>query len=42
MGLNSKNTKETQDKKYDDKKKDSSIDKAKEAVKDKVDKTLKK
>jgi hypothetical protein len=41
MGLNSKNTKEKRDEKYDDKKA-SEIDKAKEVVKDKVDKTLKK
>lgn len=41
MGLNSKNTKEKRDSQYDDKK-TSKIDKAKEVVRDKVDKTLKK
>jgi len=41
MGLNSKNTKEKRDEKHDDKKA-SKIDKAKEVVKDKVHKTLKK
>ncbi len=41
MGINSKNTKEKRDQQYD-KKKDSSIKKAKEAVKEKVHKTLKK
>ena len=41
MGLNSKNTKEKRDEQHD-KKKTSSVDKAKEAVKEKVHKTLKK
>ena len=41
MGLNSKNTKEKRDEQYDDKK-TSKVDKAKEEVRDKVAKTLKK